>query len=164
MNGTTRKLVTLVHIAIAVSVLGIDVVLVALGLAGYSADPATIYPAANLIGSRVLWPLAVGSLISGVILALIGPYGLLRFWWIIGKLAITLALTALLAFVLLPALAAAAQATAAGEALTDSRRLMLTIGPAASSSLLLTNIALGVFKPKWRLPHAPTTRRGEVPA
>ena len=164
MHGKTRKLLTSFHIAVAVSLLGIDVVLVALGLAGYSADPATVYPAAELIGSRVLWPLAVAALVSGVTLALLGPYGLLRFWWVTIKLAITLTLTGLLAFVLLPALAAAAQATGAGEALTESRRLVLTVGPIASSLLLLTNIGLAVFKPRWRLPWPARRSHTEVPA
>lgn len=151
MNGVARKSLTLLHIAVAVSVLGIDVVLIALGLAGYTAGPGSIYPAAQLIGARLLWPLAIASLITGVALALLGPFGLFRFWWVAIKLTITLALTGLLAFILLPALASAAEATAAGEALTASRRLVLTIGPLASSSLLLVNIALAVFKPKWRL-------------
>jgi hypothetical protein len=85
---------------------------------------------------------------------------LVRFWWTTIKLAITLGLSALLAFVLLPALAGAAQAAAAGEVLSDSRQLMLMLGPIVSSLLLLTNIALAVFKPKRQL-----ARRGrQVPS
>jgi hypothetical protein len=160
MNGTSRKLLTILHVAVAVSVLGTDVVLIALGLAGYTAAPETVYPAAHLIGTGVLWPLALAALVSGVTLALIGPYGLVRFWWTTIKLAITLGLSALLAFVLLPALAGAAQAAAAGEVLSDSRQLMLMLGPIVSSLLLLTNIALAVFKPKRQL-----ARRGrQVPS
>jgi hypothetical protein len=163
MNGTTsRRLLILIHVAVAVSVLGVDVVLIALGLAGYTTNPETTYPAAQLIGQRVLWPLALASLATGVTVALVGPYGLFRFWWVTIKLLVTLALTGLLAFVLLPALTAAAQAAAAGEALAESRQLMLVLGPIVSSALLLTNIALAVFKPTWRLAQPP--RRSEVTA
>lgn len=162
MNGTTRKFLTFFHIAVAVSVLGVDIVLITLGLAGYTMAPEAVYPAAQLIGQRVLWPLALLALASGVAVALIGPYGLFRFLWTTVKLTITLALTGLLAFVLLPALSAAAETAAAGEAIAQSRQLMLILGPIASTSLLLTNIALAVFKPRWRLARA--TRRSEVAA
>ncbi len=164
MHGTSRKLLTFIHIAVTVSVLGADLVLIALGLAGLAGDPETVYPAAELIGSRVMWPLAVASVATGVTLALTGPYGLFRFWWVTIKLAITLLLTGLLAFFLLPALAAAAEATASGAAPSESRRLLLTLGPIASSTLLLTNIGLAVFKPKWRIMRAARPERTEVPA
>ena len=164
MHGTSRKLLTFLHIALAVSILGADLVLITLGLAGLAGDPITVYPAAELIGSRVMWPLAIASVAIGVTLALTGPYGLFRFWWVAIKLTITLLLTGLLAFVLLPALAAAAEATASGAGPSESRRLLLTLGPIASSSLLLTNIALAVFKPKWRLMRATRPERTEVPA
>jgi hypothetical protein len=164
MHGTSRKLLTFAHIALAVSILGADLVLITLGLAGLAGDPITVYPAAELIGSRVMWPLAIASVATGVTLALTGPYGLFRFWWVAIKLTITLLLTGLLAFVLLPALAAAAEATASGAAPSESRRLLLVLGPIASSSLLLTNIALAVFKPKWRFMRAARPERTEVPA
>ncbi len=162
MHGITRKLLTFAHVAVAASVLGVDLVIVALGLAGYAMDPGAVYPAAQLIGQRVLWPLALAALGTCVAVALIGPYGLFRFWWVTIKLAITLVLTGLLTFILLPGLAAAAQAAAVGEVPSQSRQLLLTLGPLASSSLLLTNVALAVFKPKWRLAQAP--KRSEVAA
>ena len=162
MEGTTRKLLTTLHVAVAVSVLGVDIVLITLGLAGYAMAPEAVYPAAQLIGRQVLWPLALAALATGIAAALIGPYGLFRFWWTTIKLTITLALTGLLAFVLLPALSAAAVAAGAGEPIAGSRQLMLTLGPVLSTSLLLTNIGLAVFKPRWRLSGAP--RRSELAA
>ena len=164
MHGTPRKLLTFIHIAVTVSVLGADLVLIALGLAGLTGDPLTFYPAAELIGSRIMWPLAVASVATGVTLALIGPYGLFRFWWVAIKLTTTLVLTGLLAFALLPALAAAAEATASGATPSESRRLLLVLGPIASSSLLLTNIALAVFKPNRRFTRAAASKRTELPA
>ena len=162
MNGAARKLLAAIHIAVSVGVLGTDVVLIALGLAGFSMAPQAVYPAAHVIGQRVLWPLALAALGTGVTLALVGPYGVFRWWWVTIKLGITLALTGLLVFLLLPALTAAAAAASAGESLSPSRQLLLTIGPVASSSLLLTNIGLAVFKPKWRI--ARRMRRTEVTA
>ena len=89
MDGTTRKLITTLHVAVAVSVLGVDVVLITLGLAGYAMAPGAVYPAAQLIGRQVLWPLALAALATGIAAALIGPYGLFRFWWTSIKLTIT---------------------------------------------------------------------------
>ena len=164
MNTTTRKALQTFHIAATVGVLGADLVLITLGVTGLAADPRTVYPAADLIGARVVWPLALASVASGLTLAQFGPYGLFRFWWVAIKLSITVLLTGLLAFVLLPALGAAAEAAANGETLSTSRQLALVFGPVASSALLLTNIVLAVFKPKRRLPRLARPERKEAPA
>lgn len=164
MHGTTRKLLTFLHVAVSVSILGTDLVLITLALAGYGLPPEAVYPAAELVGERVLWPLAIASAGSGVAVALIGPYRLFRFWWVSIKLAITLLLVGLLTFVLLPALSAASQAATGPVAISASRQLMLTIAPIVTSALLLTNIALAVFKPKWQLPRAAKSTRSEVAA
>ncbi len=146
-----RTALRTVHIAISVAVVGADVSLIALGIAGLAGDPATLYPAAQLIGARVVWPLALGALASGLALALLTPYGVLRYWWVTIKLAVTASLSALVLFVLLPAFGAAADAAIAGEAVADSRRLLLVAGPGAASAFLVLNVVLAVFKPGGRI-------------
>jgi hypothetical protein len=63
LSAPWRKLLLTVHVAATVSVLGTDLVLLLLGLSSLSGtDPRTIYPAAHLVGARLVAPLAVLSL------------------------------------------------------------------------------------------------------
>jgi hypothetical protein len=128
-----RKLLVTAHVAATVSVLGADLVLLALGLSGAGgADPRTIYPAAHLVGTRLVAPLAALSLGSGLLLGLLTPWGLLRYWWVAIKLVITAALSGAVLFVLIPRLGAAATA-ATGPApgmLTDGQGTPLVVAPA----------------------------------
>lgn len=154
ISAPWRKALLTLHIATTVSVLGTDLVLLMLGIAGLSgSDPETVYHAAHLVGMWLTAPLAVLSLTTGLLLATLTGWGLLRYWWVAIKLAITATLTGLVLFVLLPALEAAAD-TATGpdpSSLTDSERLPLLIAPAVASALLALNVSLAVFKPGWRL-------------
>ena len=154
LTSSWRKVLLTLHVAGAVSVLGADLVLLALGLASLGgADPRTIYPAAHLVGARLVAPLAVVSLGTGLLLGLLTPWGLLRYWWVATKLAITAALTGVVLVVLVPRLGAAAEAVAgpAPHALPGGARVPLVVAPAVASALLALNVALAIFKPGGRL-------------
>jgi hypothetical protein len=145
-----------------VSALGTDLVLLALGVAGVSgSDPGTVYPAAYLIGSSIMAPLAIVSLATGLGLAFLTRWGVFRYWWVTIKLATTAILTVLVVLVLVPRLGAAAWAVSSRLALTDAERLQLVITPATGSGLLIAMIVLAVFKPSWRLPRRPAARNGD---
>jgi hypothetical protein len=155
-RGSTaaRPLLTL-HITTSAALIGADAVLLVLGIAGVTgSDPPTIYPAMRLVAVAVLAPLAVTALGSGVLLAVNRGWGLFRYWWTTIKLAITATLTTLAIAVLVPGLARAADAstgTDAGDVLTDARQLLFVVIPAVALTLLLVNVALGVYRPRWRL-------------
>ena len=149
-----RKLLLTVHVAATVSVLGTDLVLLALGIASLDgADPRTMYPAAHLVGAWLVAPLAVLSLGTGLLLGILTPWGLLRYWWVTIKLALTVVLTGVVLFVLVPRLGAAAAAVdgPATGVLTIGERLPLVVAPAVASTLLALNVVLAIFKPGWRL-------------
>ncbi|MPZ56025.1 MAG: hypothetical protein GEU91_05885 [Rhizobiales bacterium] len=64
---TWRNALVAVHVGASVSVLGTDLVLLALGIASVGgADPVTIYPAARMIGAWLLTPLALIALATGL--------------------------------------------------------------------------------------------------
>jgi hypothetical protein len=154
LSAHWRKLLLTVHVVATVSVLGTDLVLLALGLSSLSgADPRTIYPAAYLVGARLVAPLAVLALATGLLLGLLTPWGLFRYWWVTIKLAITAVLTGVVLFVLVPRLGAAADAAAepSPHLLTIGERLPFVIAPAVASALLLLMVVLAIFKPGWRL-------------
>jgi len=79
---TWRNALVAVHVGASASVLGTDLVLLALGIAGLAgADPLTIYPAAWLVSAWLVAPLALLALATGLALGLLTPWGLFRYWW-----------------------------------------------------------------------------------
>lgn len=149
-----RKPLLTAHVAASVSVLGTDLVLLALGISSVrGADPQTIYPAADLIATWLLAPLAALALGTGVLLGLLTHWGLFRYWWVTIKLALTAILTGVILFVLVPRLGAAADAATgpAAQTFTIAERLPLTVAPAAGVTLLLLAVVLAIYKPPWRL-------------
>ena len=159
----SRKALLSVHVLASVGAFGADLTLLVLGVASVlGVDPRSVYPAADLVGRLLVQPLAIVSLLTGVSLGLVTPWGLLRYWWTAIKLAITLALSAVVVLVLVPRLgAASAVATASGPAsFAAADRLPLLLAPVLGSSLLALNVVLAVYKPGWRLRRAPS----QVPA
>jgi hypothetical protein len=148
-----RTALLTVHIVASVGAVGAALVLLTFGIAGMrGADPRTVYPAAHLVESLVVAPLAVLALGTGVAQALLLRWGLVRYWWVAIKLAITAVLTAVVFLVLEPSLAA----TAAAESLTDAQRTRVALFPAIALALLVVNVVLGLTKPSWRLRSGPT--------
>jgi hypothetical protein len=84
------------HLAVSVGWLGLELSLLALGMTGLAVGDvesrrASILAAAVL--GNYLYPLfSIGSLITGVLVALRGQWGLVRHWWVLGKLTTNLAL------------------------------------------------------------------------
>jgi hypothetical protein len=137
-----------VHLVTSVGAIGAALVLLALGIAGVrGADPRTVYPAAHLVEAWVIAPLAVLALSTGLALALLSRWGLVRYWWVAIKLAITAVLTAVVFLVLEPSLAA----TAAAESLTVAQRTRVALFPSVALALLVVNVVLGLSKPRRRL-------------
>lgn len=152
----SRKLVLVIHVASAVGVLGADFAVLALGAASVlQPDLPPLAPAAALVAAFVVQPLALTALASGLLLAWISGYGLLRHWWVTVKLAIVLALATALTLFLVPSL----NRLAAVDADTGSARevVAMIIAPAGASTLLLLAVVLGVFKPAFR-PSTATAR------
>jgi FtsH-binding integral membrane protein len=147
-----RKFLLAVHLIAALSLVGTDLVLLALGIAGLlGADPLTVYPAASLVAAWLVAPLVVVALATGVLQAVRNGWGLRRYWWVTIKLAVTLAFTVLVVAVLVPRLAASAGA-AATTAFDSAARLPLAVVPAAAISAQLVLVGLAITKPPWRMP------------
>jgi hypothetical protein len=154
LSPPARNALLTAHIAATAGVFGADLVLLALCVSGIrGGDPLTIYPAAHLAGTWLVAPLAILSLGTGLLLAVLTQWGLLRYWWVAIKLVITASLTGAALFVLVPRLKNAASAATgpAPEPLSFAERLPLGLAPAGASTLLLVALVLAVFKPGWRL-------------
>jgi hypothetical protein len=145
----SRNLLLTVHVLATVGLFGADLGLLVLGTSSVAGtDPRATYPASRLIAQIIVQPLAIISLVTGVGLARVSGWGLLRYWWTAIKFATTLALTAVVLLVLVPRLGVAAGAP---ETVLASQRALLLLGPAIASSLLVLNVGLAIYKPRWRL-------------
>ena len=107
MGRRLRRSVLVLHILSAGSWIGIDVLVAVLVHLGSTADPATAALAYRALGTFVVWPMlgaALMTLASGLLLGLGTKWGLARYWWVLVRLAITLALTLLIVVALRPSL------------------------------------------------------------
>jgi hypothetical protein len=154
-----RALLTL-HIALSVGWLGGSVVMLTFAIAaraGSAREHATrAYWAMHLIADSLLVPLSIAVLVTGVVVALTTPWGLLRHRWVIVKLiatcaAVTLSLSAL------PAMTGIAFHDALHHLINAQRSVgsRLVIASTVSVTLYLCLTAVSVFKPWGR------TARGE---
>lgn len=151
-----RAALLTVHVTTSVGWVGLDGALVALEITGMSsasmAVRAGIATATAVIACWVLVPVVFSSLVSGLILALSTPWGLLRHWWVLAKCAIAGALTvAGLMFLVpqLPHIAAGAGEPAGMDSL---------VARSAALLLLFAATGLSVIKPWGK------TRRGKPPS
>ena len=163
LSPRQRKLLLTVHVVVTVGALGAVAVLAVLGIAGLrGADPRSVYPAAHLVESWLVAPLAVATVVTGLLQALLS-WGLLRHRWVTVKFVISVALAAATILVLEPRLSATAAAAQAGEPVTEAARLRLALIPLVATALLVLNVVLGMYKPGRRGRRAPGQGRRAAP-
>jgi hypothetical protein len=130
---------------------GLDGALVALEVTGLDAgDPeerAGIAAAMSAIAVWVLIPVVLAALVSGLVLALSTPWGLVRYWWVLIKCGIAGALTVAGMSLMIPRL----HQIIAGEAQPVGMETL--IGRSIALALLLAATALSVIKPWGKTPH-----------
>ena len=149
-----RKAVLVAHILSVATWFGVDVVAAVLVVTGMSADPATAGLAYRALGTFVLGPMltaALATLATGLLLGWGTRWGLVRYWWVLAKLVITLVLTVLIVLALAPMMPEVVvhgeQLVAGSTATGDVRDLVFP--PIVSVAALSVATVLSVFKP-WR--------------
>ncbi|CAL9352947.1 MULTISPECIES: hypothetical protein [Nocardiopsis] len=166
LGARTRKTVLLVHIAAAGSWLGLDLVLgVLVVTALLGGDDASV---AVALAAFATWPLvAVGTLtlLSGIVLGWGTRYGLVRYWWVLLKLAANVVLLTLVALLLSPEVTALAERarTALAEEAPFAVGAQLLFPPLVSTTAVAAAMALSVFKPWGRVRGRPQRVRPGKP-
>ncbi len=154
MAAPVRKLVIAAHLTCSIGWIGTVVAYLVLGVAATASDSdQTVrgaWIAMELTGWYVIVPLALGSLLTGIVLALGTRWGLFRHYWV----AISFGLTVFGTVVLLVHMpGVSSQADIAREA--RGPRLQALGGdlghPAIGLVLLLVIQVLNVYKPRGRL-------------
>ncbi|MGW0391039.1 hypothetical protein ACWDYJ_09065 [Streptomyces sp. NPDC003042] len=149
-----RKLTLTLHVTSSVGWLGAVGAFLALAVAGLtSTSPQTVrgaYVAMDVVGWYVIVPFSVASLLTGIAQSLGTVWGLLRHYWVIAKLLITVVATLLLLVHMQPVghLADAAARAAPADGELEGMRIQLIADAAAALLVLLTAAALSVFKPR----------------
>jgi hypothetical protein len=173
MSPRVRKLALTAHVAASVGWLGAVVVALVLAIAGLaSRDAATVraaYLALELIAWFVLVPLALASLVTGLVQSLGSAWGLFRHYWVLAKLVINLFATVVL-LLYLPTLGhladLAAETTVPGSGLDGLRDPSPALHAGAALLLLVTATVLAVHKPQGWTPYGwrkHVERRGIAP-
>lgn len=152
-----RKSVLVLHIISGVSWMGVDIALLALLFtARTTSDALLIVSAINAI--RIIVPLAVpplslAILATGLILGLGTPWGLLRYWWVLVKLVLSLIMTVLVFSSLVPGINELANldlSTESADAVRASLGTLMTdlmFPPIVSFLMLGAATIISVFKP-----------------
>jgi hypothetical protein len=161
LNPPVRKALLTAHVLASVGWVGAVLVYLALGIAAVSSADTTLVRAAFVAMDWAAWvvlvPLAVASLVTGVLQSLTTKWGLWRHYWVIFKLAITAVATAVLLTYTGTLDQFATIATAqpfTGHHLGLLRSPSVIVHSTGALLLLLTATVLAVYKPNG------LTRRG----
>ena len=154
MTPGVRRLALTAHVTSSVGWLGAVAAFLALAVAGLTTADALVARAAYLATEIITWyvivPLSLASLATGLISSLGSVWGLLRHYWVLTKLVLTVLATTLLVVHTQPiGMVADAAATTASLG-TDLRHLQvqLVADAAAAALVLLVATVLAVYKPR----------------
>ena len=144
-----RKLALTAHVAASVGWLGAVVGFLALALAGVASTNdervRAAYLMMELTGWFVLVPLAVASLLTGLVQSMVSSWGLFRHYWVVAKLLMSVFAT----LVLLAYMQTLRDlADVAGETSPSP-----VLHAAAALVLLLVATTLAVYKPRGLTPY-----------
>lgn len=159
-----RKFALAAHLTFAVGWIGTVVAYLALGVAAATSQDAQTVRGAwismEIIGWYVIVPLALCSLLTGLVMALGTRWGLLRHYWVL----ISFLLTASAAGVLLlhmPTVSSQADVARAGDAVRLDGLGGDLFHPAVGLGVLLVVQALNVYKPPGMTRHGQRQEREE---
>ena len=166
LSPPLRKALLTTHVLSSVGWLGSVASFLVLAIVGLASTSAEMVRGAYLAMDVLTWslivPLCTASLVTGILQALGTPWGLLRHYWVITKLVLTVVATAVLLMHTRPIGVVATHAAAATLSSTDLRAVRVQlIGDAAAALLvLIATTVLSVYKPRgmtrygWRRQHA----------
>jgi len=172
MKPWLRKLGITVHVALSMGWLGGIAAFLALAIVALGHDPVlsrSAFIAMRVVGIGVLVPLSVGALLSGLVQSLGTKWGLVRNYWVLVKLVLTLVATAVLLLHQFTAINEAATLAAQASSSLRSATLhqlgvQLLADASAAIVVLLAIAAIAVYKPWGRTGFGQRERAVVLPA
>lgn len=171
MTGRLRQFALTAHVTSSVGWLGAVATFLALAVAGLISSDAQIVRAAYLVmeslGWFVLLPLALASLLTGLVQSLGTPWGLFQHYWVLAKLLINVFATIVLLLYLqtlehFSGLAAESSGSSHDLGMLQSPSPL--IHAAAALLLLLVATTLAVYKPRGVTPYGRRKHRQRLAA
>ena len=158
MAARARKVLLTVHVLASVGWVGAIAGFLVLAVVGLTSDDAQrvrgVYLASEPLALYAIVPLALASLITGVVQSLVTSWGLVRHYWVIVKLGITLFACGIL-LLYTQTVNQVADVAARGDSDLDAMRsASFLLHAGVGVLLLLIATVLAVFKPRG------LTRRG----
>lgn len=151
MTPNLRRLALSAHVATSVGSLGAVAAFLALTIAGVKDHEAAeaAYGAMEVTAWYVVAPLILAALLTGVIQSLFTSWGLLRHYWVVAKLLLTLLVTMvlLLQMELISYVAGAAAMIVSNPEMAGLRG-SLVLHAAGGLVVLITATVLSVYKPR----------------
>jgi hypothetical protein len=150
MRPRVRRFALATHLTFSVGWIGAVVAYLALGVAAVaSTDEQTVrsaWIAMELTGWYVIVPLALGALLTGLVMALGTRWGLLRYYWVLFAFGLTTLATVVLLFHMPDVSSLADAARQANAARLDQLGGDL-VHPALGLAVLLAVQVLNIYKP-----------------
>jgi hypothetical protein len=159
MTPGLRKLALTGHIIASVGLLGSIAAFLALAIAGLSSQDEQLvraaYLAMEMTARFVIVPLAIASLLTGLIQSLGTPWGLFRHYWVLVKLLLTVFATIVLLvkMELIGYAARLAAETILPRADLRAAGIQLVVHAAGGLLVLLVPAVLSVYKPRGLTPY-----------
>jgi hypothetical protein len=147
-----RKLMLLLHVTTAVGFPGAVAGFLALAVVGVTTSDAAlataVYLAMNLVTRFVILPLAVASTVIGIIQSLGTPWGVVRYYWVIVKLVLTIIVLVVL-LLQLDGIELASRAALSGDlGVNSGLRVSMVLHGAGGLAVLFFVTALSIYKPR----------------
>ena len=159
MTSGVRRFALTAHVTASVGWLGAVVAFLALAVAGLTSRNAQIVRAAYLAMDLTAWfvivPLSFASLLTGLVQSLGTTWGLIRHYWVLIKLLLTVLATIVLLVHMQPISRVAGLAAVTSISSSDLRgvRIQIVADAGAALLLLLVTTTLGVYKPRGMTPY-----------
>ena len=172
MSPWLRKLALTAHVTTSVGWVGAVAVFLAIAIIALTSQDQQTVRGAYLVMDRAAWllllPVAIASLLTGIVQSLGTPWSLFRHYWVVFKLAINLfAVTVLLLY--MRTFRSLAGVAADGSAdLSAVRNPSPLLHAILALLLLLVAVVLAIYKPRgltsygWRKQHAQTSPSGRT--
>ena len=155
MGRGSRKVALSVHLTTSVGWIGAVIAYLGLGVAASSGEPPTVraaWTAMEVIGWFVIVPLAVSSLLTGLLMALGTKWGLFRHYWVLFSFVLTTFATAILVLHM-PTVTASAEVAREADAATLKALGGDLVHPGIGLLVLLVVQVLNLYKPEGLTPY-----------
>ncbi|MGN2638983.1 DUF2269 domain-containing protein [Nocardia takedensis] len=163
MSSWTRKLISTVHVGVSVGWFGAVVTFLVMAVVGVSSVDVELVRAVDLIAPLlvrwVLVPLAVATLVTGVVVSVVTPWGLLRHYWVLFKLLLTLVATLVLGLYTRTVQVYGDLAMRPDTPLEALRAPTFVVHTFLAVIVLVAAMILAIYKPRGLTPHGLRQRR-----